>query len=39
MRSQLYPVASLERHGLHLPLEVDSILRETVAARTAGNYC
>src|SRR5271165_4628955 len=28
-------VASLEQHGPHLPVEVDSILAETVAARTA----
>lgn len=29
------PVASLEQHGPHLPVEVDTILGETVAARTA----
>ena len=29
------PVASLEQHGRHLPVEVYSILAETVAARTA----
>jgi creatinine amidohydrolase len=29
------PVAALEQHGPHLPVEVDSILGETVAARTA----
>lgn len=31
----IIPVASLEQHGPHLPVEVDSILGETVAARTA----
>ncbi|HEY1413233.1 MAG TPA: creatininase family protein [Rhodopila sp.] len=31
----ILPVASLEQHGPHLPVEVDSILGETVAARTA----
>jgi creatinine amidohydrolase len=30
------PVASLEQHGPHLPVEVDSMLGETVAARTAA---
>jgi creatinine amidohydrolase len=30
----ILPVASLEQHGPHLPVEVDSILAETVAART-----
>ena len=29
------PVAALEQHGPHLPVEVDSILGETVAVRTA----
>ena len=29
------PVASLEQHGPHLPVEVDSMLGEAVAARTA----
>ncbi len=29
------PVASLEQHGPHLPVEVDTVLGETVAARTA----
>lgn len=32
----ILPVASLEQHGPHLPVETDSILGETVAARTAG---
>jgi creatinine amidohydrolase len=32
----ILPVASLEQHGPHLPVEVDSILGETVAARTAA---
>jgi len=32
----ILPVASLEQHGPHLPVEVDSMLGETVAARTAG---
>lgn len=32
----ILPIASLEQHGLHLPVEVDSILGETVAARTAA---
>jgi len=31
----ILPVASLEQHGPHLPVEVDLILGETVAARTA----
>ena len=31
----IIPVASLEQHGPHLPVEVDTILGETVAARTA----
>jgi creatinine amidohydrolase len=31
----ILPVASLEQHGPHLPVEVDSLLGETVAARTA----
>jgi creatinine amidohydrolase len=31
----IVPVAALEQHGPHLPVEVDSILGETVAARTA----
>ena len=31
----ILPVASLEQHGQHLPVEVDTILGETVAARTA----
>jgi creatinine amidohydrolase len=31
----ILPVASLEQHGPHLPVEVDSMLGETVAARTA----
>lgn len=31
----ILPVASLEQHGPHLPVEVDSILGEAVAARTA----
>ena len=30
------PVASMEQHGPHLPVEVDSMLGETVAARTAA---
>jgi creatinine amidohydrolase len=29
------PVASLEQHGPHLPVEVDSILAETIARRSA----
>jgi len=32
----ILPVASLEQHGPHLPVEVDSMLGETVAARTAA---
>jgi creatinine amidohydrolase len=31
----ILPVASLEQHGPHLPVEVDSILGETVATRAA----
>ena len=31
----ILPVASLEQHGPHLPVEVDSMLGETVAIRTA----
>jgi creatinine amidohydrolase len=31
----ILPVASLEQHGPHLPVEVDTMLGETVAARTA----
>ncbi len=31
----ILPVASLEQHGPHLPVEVNSVLGETVAARTA----
>jgi creatinine amidohydrolase len=31
----ILPVASLEQHGPHLPVEVDSLLGETVAGRTA----
>lgn len=31
----ILPVASLEQHGPHLPVEVDSILGETVAIRAA----
>jgi creatinine amidohydrolase len=31
----ILPIASLEQHGPHLPVEVDSLLGETVAARTA----
>jgi len=30
------PVGSLEQHGPHLPVEVDSILGETIAARVAA---
>jgi creatinine amidohydrolase len=30
------PIASLEQHGPHLPVEVDSMLGEAVAARTAA---
>jgi creatinine amidohydrolase len=32
----ILPVASLEQHGPHLPVEVDSMLGEAVAARTAA---
>jgi creatinine amidohydrolase len=32
----ILPVASLEQHGPHLPVEVDSVLGETVARRTAA---
>jgi creatinine amidohydrolase len=32
----ILPVASLEQHGPHLPVEVDSLLGETVAMRTAA---
>ncbi len=32
----ILPVASLEQHGPHLPVEVDSMLGETVATRTAA---
>ena len=32
----ILPVASLEQHGPHLPVEVDSMLGETVAIRAAG---
>ena len=31
----ILPIASLEQHGPHLPVEVDSMLGEAVAARTA----
>src|SRR4051794_27684704 len=31
----ILPVASIEQHGPHLPVEVDSMLGEAVAARTA----
>ena len=31
----ILPVASLEQHGPHLPVEVDSMLGETVATRAA----
>ena len=31
----IVPVAALEQHGPHLPVEVDTILGETVALRTA----
>jgi creatinine amidohydrolase len=31
----ILPIASLEQHGPHLPVEVDSMLGETVAAHTA----
>ncbi len=32
----ILPIASLEQHGAHLPVEGDSILGETIAARTAS---
>jgi creatinine amidohydrolase len=32
----ILPIASLEQHGPHLPVEVDSVLGETVAQRTAA---
>ena len=32
----ILPVASLEQHGPHLPVEVNSMLGETVASRTAA---
>jgi creatinine amidohydrolase len=32
----ILPIASLEQHGPHLPVEVDSLLGETVASRTAA---
>lgn len=32
----IVPVASMEQHGPHLPVEVDATLGEAVAARTAG---
>ena len=31
----IQPIASLEQHGPHLPVEVDSMLGETVAIRAA----
>ncbi len=31
----IVPIAALEQHGPHLPVEVDSLLGETVAVRTA----
>ncbi len=31
----ILPIASLEQHGPHLPVEVDSMLGETVAIRAA----
>ncbi len=31
----ILPIASIEQHGPHLPVEVDSMLGETVAAQTA----
>ncbi len=31
----IVPIGSLEQHGPHLPVEVDSVLGETVALRTA----
>ena len=33
----IVPVGSIEQHGPHLPVEVDSMLGETVALRTAKN--
>ena len=35
----ILPVASLEQHGPHLPVEVDSVLGETIARRTAEAVC
>jgi creatinine amidohydrolase len=32
----ILPIAAIEQHGPHLPVEVDSMLGETVAARTAA---
>ena len=32
----IVPIASLEQHGPHLPVEVDSLLGETIAARAAA---
>lgn len=32
----ILPVAALEQHGPHLPVEVDSILAETIARRSAA---
>ena len=32
----ILPIASIEQHGPHLPVEVDSMLGEAVAARTAA---
>ena len=31
----ILPVGSLEQHGPHLPVEIDSLLGEAVALRTA----
>ncbi|MBV8652096.1 MAG: creatininase family protein [Alphaproteobacteria bacterium] len=31
----IVPVGSLEQHGPHLPVEIDSLLGETIALRTA----
>ncbi|TYL71859.1 creatininase family protein [Bradyrhizobium cytisi] len=31
----IVPVGALEQHGPHLPIEIDSLLGETVALRTA----
>src|SRR5258707_3284777 len=31
----IVPVGSLEQHGPHLPVEIDTLLSETVALRTA----